>query len=260
MSASINQRSCPACGSEVEYWEAFDSWSCPECSIVLDAAGPVVKEPDDNIEFKESDDDAKGTRWQDELAIKDASEASLVRTLNLAEDVAEKLSLRPSVEVRAAEIIAEAWEDNFMHGRRVDTTVGAAIYAATRQCEEPVPPAQIADKLDLNKAEVKGTFVKLRSEQGLEVVPASPMDFTASIAETLELPQRVESRCPSVLQDGHPPGNPIAIACACVYLVANDLGEKISLREVGDVGSITKETVWRHVQYFREKDSISSIS
>lgn len=244
---------CPACHSEeIEFWEYTDSWVCSECRFVLDSTDD---EPDVAcfVDIKSHTEQKEDTiePWQQRISIKDKSEANLVDVLTLTEDTGEALGLSDQSSTRAGELVTRAWESNFMHGRTQELTVGAALYAASRESTQTVPPSIIADQLQLGKSSMKTVYRDLKSDQNLDIQPPMPQNYVEYICRSLELPVTVSDRADSLLNEKNSGGgNPIGIAAGGIYEAAVIEGEDATLREIAAVVSLTKETVWRHANQF----------
>jgi len=112
--------SCPACGAaSLSYQEPIESWLCDECSYVVDSDSV----PTDTCEPSGVVDDTSQTvvsdpvDWESQIAVKDKSESNLVDALSRTEAVAGELLLSKDQVIRSGELIAKAWQTNFMHGR-----------------------------------------------------------------------------------------------------------------------------------------------
>jgi transcription initiation factor TFIIB len=250
--SSTTIEECPACGAEkIKYWEELETWICERCSYVVEGGVSKKSIPDFSEEIDE--DEINDRTWDQSLSIKDKSEANLVEVLSQVEEVADELALSDELEIRAAEIVVEAWTTNFMHGRTKQDTVGAAVYAATRQYQRSIPPSIIADAISGNKQDIKNTYQQLKSEQNLDINPPTPQEFVDAICEELGLSERVsESAVEKLSKTPLPAGNPIGIGAAAVYVACTDGSEDLTLRRVATVTGLTKETVWRQASAIRE--------
>ncbi|MFB6200172.1 MAG: hypothetical protein ABEJ83_04785 [Candidatus Nanohaloarchaea archaeon] len=237
---------CPACNSNsIIYWESLDAWVCDDCSYVIDEGNELESKTPD-LSADSNEEKTKNLNWEESISVKDKSEANLVEVVSQVEEVADDLSLSNELSIRAVEIVVEAWKTNFMHGRTMPDTVGASIYAASREFQQSIPPAIIVDRIESDKASVKKTYRHLKSDQELDIDPPSPKEFVNRICKELNLPQRIEKTSVDILDKHHPRGNPIGIAGAGIYKAANNEEEEITLREVAEVTGLTKETIWRH--------------
>jgi transcription initiation factor TFIIB len=198
--------------------------------------------------IKETTDNETGQiDWKSQIAVSDSSELNLIEALSRMEVVADKVGFSNERTLRAGEVTAEAWQANFMHGRSQERTVGAIIYAISRETNTALPPAIIAKEMTVDKSVIKQTFKTLTRELNLNIGPSTPDEFIAAIIEALELPSKIEPAAKDIVQrqDTHR-GNPIGIAAAAVYTTYDQKETKLTLRQLGEITGLTKETIWRH--------------
>jgi len=196
----------------------------------------------DTLEVEQSEP----VNWESQIAVRDKSEANLVDALSRTEAIGDALSLPEEQVIRSAELVAKAWETNFMHGRSLERTIGAVIYAVSREADTALPPAMIAEVVETDKASIKQMFQKLNRELKLEIGPPTPKQFITVICTGLGLPGEVEVTARDVLnQRESKGGNPVGVAAAAVYISCDQTGITITLKEVAQLTGLTKETVWR---------------
>lgn len=243
---------CPACSdTKISYWEELETWICDHCSFVVEKGESKTSTPDfsEGIGRNEINDQA----WEQSISVKDKSDANLVEVLSQVEEVSDELALSHDLVIRAAEVVVEAWKANFMHGRTKPDTVGASVYAASREIQQGVPPAIIADKIESDPSVVKNTYQQLKMELQLDIDPPSSTEYLDHICQELNLSEDVISAANTVLDGYHAGGNPIGIAAAAVYVVLGKEENKLTLREAAEVTGLTKETIWRQVSKIREE-------
>lgn len=134
------------------------------------------------------------------------------------------------------------------------TTVAGSVYLATREYGDSVPPGVIAERSDTNKQAVKNAYLNLKEQQDTDAGTPTPTEYVSFICSQLELPDSVAAAVEELLSDrtSHG-GNPIAIAAAGVYEGATEQDSDITLREIAEAVTFTKETVWRHASQLRTK-------
>jgi transcription initiation factor TFIIIB Brf1 subunit/transcription initiation factor TFIIB len=252
--SSIPVEECPGCGAEnITYWEELDTWICDDCSYVVEARISNTSTPDfsEDIDGDEIADQA----WDQSISVKDKSEANLVEVLSQVEKVADELLLSHELAIRGAEIIVEAWQANFMHGRTKPDTVGAAVYAASREMQQGIPPAIIANQIESEQQTIKDTYQQLKTDLNLNIDPPSATEYLEHICQELDLTAEVAKTAEMLLDGYHAGGNPVGIAAAAVYVVSNNEGNELTLRGVAEVTGLTKETIWRQASKIREADT-----
>lgn len=247
---SDHNRLCPACGSEdVSYWEGIESYICNECSCVLDADTQSHQTNRPTIEpaSESSTAETNEAEWKQRITVTDQSEANLVTILSLAETLVDDIALTEKVATRAAEIIVEAWKENFTHGRKKEHVIAAAVYIASRETNNAVPPGRIADAIDTDKQSVKRTYITLKKQQGFDLQPPTPDEYIEWICNALDLPSKIDDEARCVLSDSSgSAGNPIGLAAASIYIAANKQSKNITFRQAADATKLTKETIWKH--------------
>lgn len=242
---------CPACGSQsILYRGNLDAWICENCSYVVEETESRSSIPNLRTDFDE--EDGRDRRWDHSIPVKDKSEANLIDVLQQVDKLADNLGVNDNLGIRAAEISVEAWKINFMHGRSKSGTVGASMYAASREMQHGIPPQFIADQIESDRKSLKSTYRKLKSELNLAVVPPSPTEYISHICNHLDLTDSVEKEAKGELADYRGGGNPVGVAAAGVYLSANQSGYDLTLRTVSRAVGLTKETIWRHSENIRE--------
>jgi len=241
---------CPACGGDsFSHQPAVDSWICDECSSVLDShshSQPESERQSPAAPTTSDEDSNREVDWESRIAIADTAEANLVDGLARTETIAETLSLSTERTLRAGELIAEAWQTNFMHGRSQERTIGAIIYAVSREADAALPPAQIAEAVQVDKASIKQMVQKVSQELELDIGPPTPEEFVGALTTALELPESTESRAKELLQEHDSTGgNPVGIAAAALYLTCDQAGIEVTLKDLASVTGLCKETIWR---------------
>lgn len=240
---------CHLCSSSsVEYWDSLSAWICENCSGVYnenDVTNELAQ-----LQYPtslDSNEDSRGQEWTDQIAPKNKSEVNLISCLEKVEELANRLSLAQPIEVRAAEITTEAWKSNFMWGRTVSDTVAAAVYTASREAQQSVPPGVLAKLSGREKQKVKNTYKELKRTLGIETPPPTPEEYLHHITRELNLPDEIREDSITRLDAiNETSGNPVGVAAAVVYETSSNTQEDITFRNVARVTELTKETIWRH--------------
>jgi len=244
-----NHGECPACGTgSITHWEELGSYICDTCSYVFDSEDSSA---DVSFSLSESEQNtdaetAEQTDWQDHVAVKDHSEANLVEVLSRSEEFCEELDLPHELEIRAAEVLTEAWKSNFMHGRNMTDTIAAAMYTISRENGQSIPPGIISRIVGTEKQDVKNTNQKLTQQLSIELDTPTPEEYVPSVCEELGLPTEIQNDAVELLSEERPRGgNPVGIAAAGIYVTCDQRNIDLTLREVAAIVNMTKETIWR---------------
>ncbi len=247
--------SCPACDTaSLSYQEHIESWLCNECSYVVDSGSmsTEVGDPSDVVDNTFEAEKSESVDWESQITVRDKSEVNLVELLSRLEEATDELLISEERVLRAGELVAEAWRTNFMHGRSQERTIGAVIYAVSREADVALPPAMIAEVIEADKGSIKQTFRKLNQELHLNIPTPLPQQFVSSLCIALDLSDRIETASVEMLRRHElPGGNPIGIAAAAVYVTANQVEVNLTLKELARITGLAKETVWRHTSIFK---------
>lgn len=255
---------CPSCESiRVDTETDLTTGICKDCGLVLDGQASAPPAPSDSsggerdisIDGQDADRTPEAD-WREGVEIKDVSDQRLVDLLTRVDVVAEDLAIEEGVRVRTAELVVEAWESRFMHGRSEDVTIAACVATACQEAERPRPAPTIAEVIGVDASKLKSTFRRLVAELELQVTPVGPAEYVPYLGEELALDGEamavaIEGLCEA---DGIP-GNPAGIAAAALYLVVSDSANAVTLSEAGQAAGVTKETVWQRVEDIRQLEA-----
>lgn len=260
MVASIPDH-CPACDSVLdELGSGIEVPICQSCGLVLhDTEGsslPVTQarvQTTDEVDVVENPETTTDGWWT-EIEINDSSDQRLVETLARMDTVTEELDVDPQTRIQAAEVVTNAWERRFMHGRREDATVGASVYAACRKSGHPRPIGAVAEAANVNKSSLQSTYRTLTTKLEIQTGVALPGEYVPYLRKRLNLSDEVATDTIDILSNlNDVSGNPVGVAAAALYIAADAGGESISLRKIGQTAGVTKETVWRKATAIRRQ-------
>ena len=187
---------CPACGdASLSYRAEIESWLCDGCSYVLDSE--ALSTASETTE--KATGETEQVDWESQIAVSDTAEANLIDALSRTEAVADAVGLSDERTLRAGEVIAEAWQTNFMHGRSQERTIGATIYAVSREVDAAIPPAMIADAVEADRSLIKQVIKNMIYKLGLGIRLSVPPERLATISDAFELSTSVEQRARHIL-------------------------------------------------------------
>lgn len=249
---------CPLCGAEaVDDDIEFAPGVCSECGFVvknrnqsadLDQIRPV-DDPESLPSPKPSEEENQA------LEVRDSSEENLVELLSMTETLGETLLVSSEGQIRAGEVVTEAWRRNILHGRSMSAGAGAAVHAACRELEHPRPARRIADAVEINTTELYDTYQPLVDVLSLDLNSPQPVEFVPFICNSLERSPAEIAAAQDLLRDRKKEmaGNPAGIAAAAVYITLRDQApeDAVTYREVGETIKMTKETVWKRATELR---------
>lgn len=264
MSSEDTVGRCPDCGSSnINAETSLATAICGECGLVLDddtlpsaqstetktqAASQPGSDTGDAVDRPETDTNG----WHSDFEVKDSSDEHLVEALIQMETVAEELTMTVDSRLRAAELLTEAWEQRFMHGRGTDATVATCLYTACRQSGQPRPISSVADTTGVCDSKLRSIYRTLVTELELQVETAESEDYISYLSTQLELDHETATKAEGVLTEAQGvAGNPVGIAAAALYIAANETVNTITFREAAAVTGVTKETIWRKAESLR---------
>lgn len=245
---------CPACDSDALDSEIeFATGICQDCGLVLDEVNQIRDgaTKDSNISRGRGDTESD-TEWFEELDVRDSSEQQLINLLEMVDDLSEQLLLQPEERVRSAQLLTEAWKQNFLHGRNKQATVGAAIYASCREAGVPRPLGVVAEDVAVAKPKLRDTYKQLIDHLGMSVDPSRPAEYVSFLGIQLGVSDSEVDSAETILQEGSEKtvGNPAGIAAAALYLASNESGGNITLEDAAGAAGLVKETVWKKTRDF----------
>lgn len=253
---------CPSCEStEIDTETDLATGLCTDCGLVLDgqASAPPPPTPSDRPNGEQGgsvdgrgDDGPPDVDWREAVDVKDVSDQRLVDLLTRVDVVAEDLVLEEAVRVRTAELVVEAWESRFMHGRSEDATIAACVSTACRESGRPRPAPAIGEAIGVDASKLKSTFRKLAGELELQPPPVGPAEYVPYLGAELNLDgDSMTTTVEGLRATERIPGNPAGIAAAALYLAVSGRANAVTLSEAGQAAGVTKETVWQKVTLLR---------
>lgn len=197
MTSTTAPERCPSCEStEIDTETDLATGLCTDCGLVLKGQANVPPsstpsdspngERGDSVDGRE-DDETPDVDWRETVEVKDVSDQRLVDLLTRVDVVAEDLVLAEPVRVRTAELVVEAWESRFMHGRSEDATIAACVSISCREAERPRPAPAIGEDLGVETSKINSTFRKLVGELELQPTPVGPAEYVPYLGAELAL-------------------------------------------------------------------------
>ena len=267
MTPTTTPEHCPSCEStEIDTETDLATGLCTDCGLVLDGQTSVPSSPSpsespdgergDSVDGRD-DNGTPDVDWREAVEVKDVSDQRLVDLLTRVDVVAEDLALAEAVRVRTAELVVEAWESRFMHGRSEDATIAACVSIACREAKRPRPAPAIGEAIGVKASKLKSAFRKLVAELELQPTPVGPAEYVPYVGAELALDSESMAVAAEGLREADGiPGNPAGIAGAALYLSTRDCASAVTLSLVGQAAGVTKETVWQRVADLRSMDAL----
>lgn len=207
-----------------------------------------------NNKLANSESAKAASDWWDSITVRDSSDQRLIDLLNGMDRVADKLNMSPETRKRAAELVTDSWEQRVLHGRREDAVIGACVYAACRDSKRPRPISTVASATELRNSKLKAAYRTIRTEVGIESGIITPEQYIPYLGTELSLSTDCTVDATDLLGDlDDISGNPVGIAVAALYVVADARDEQLTIRQAAHAAGLAKETVWRQATAIRNK-------
>ena len=256
-SKSTTCDTCPACSStNIDTAFDFAPGRCLECNFVIDR-DTRAEIPSSELTTTASRQSESGQDWKHQVELQDSSDENLVQLVERSETIAEDVLAAEAETLQAVEVVIEAWTSSVTHGRSIDLVAAASVEIACRRAGKPRPRAIIADAASVDRTTLKSTCETILNELGETRCSTLPCEYVCFIKKQIGGSMKARTAAEHTLAavDERPPGNPVGIAAAAVYLGMKDNGEDVTLRQVARAVGLTKETVWSRVDDLRNSEA-----
>ncbi len=197
-------------------------------------------------------------RYHRRATYKPGQDRETIRALSEIERLAGNLGLPDEAAETAAQIYRRARREDFLHGRSVEATAAASVYAASRMQQVPRPLDDIEAEAQREGKDVARTYRKLCQALELPVPITTPRDLLPSFASRLEVPAAVEQRAIELIEATEPEAmtgkNPASVAAAALYRAAKQLGSHRTQEEVAQATGVTEVTVRARLEDLSDPD------
>lgn len=254
MTASASSTTCPLCGGSTIKAINETELLCSECSFVVSGTEKIADEHEKENTQSQSSPVSETTteEWQDNIAVRDSSDSVVVEMIATAEEFVRILGGDSDDCIKTAEILAEAWQNQYFQGRSVSVGIAAAIYANFRQQKAPRPLGIVAETCEISDQQLRTGYRALRTDYNITSEITPPALYLPFLRVQLGLDKAAEQRAGELLSSGtEVAGSPTSLASACIYLAAKEQGESVTLAETGAASGVSKETVWKKTQEIR---------
>lgn len=158
------------------------------------------------------------------------------------------LSLPDRVQEHACSLFRSAQNEDLLRGRTIEGFASASLYAACRVAGVSRTAAEVLDVAKATADEHHAAYDALNRDLGLPVGAASPEEYLPRFASELGLSQATRRRARELaeraVEEGHANGrNPSGVAAGCLYLAAEQEGERLTQAEAASVADVTPVTV-----------------
>lgn len=186
-------------------------------------------------------------RYHQRATYQPGADRNVVRALSEIQRLTSVLSLPEAVAKTAARTFREAKQRGFLHGRSLEATAAAAVYAAARIHEAPRMLDDIVEHSSAEHQDIARTYRRLITALEIPVPTTQPSDLVPQIASELDLPEPVQASAVATIEDADDAAivgkNPAGVAAAALYLAALGTPHRVIQDEVGHAAGVTAVTI-----------------
>lgn len=186
-------------------------------------------------------------RYHRQATYRPGADRNVVRALSEIERITHALNLPDTVAETAATMYRRAQAEGFLHGRSIEATAAACVYAAARFQQLPRPLDTVADQAQASKDDLARTYRRLSEKLQLAVPITYPADLLPSFTSKLDLPATVQERARRLIEASEEERlvgkNPASVAAAALYRAGQQLGHGVTQKEIAGAAGVTEVTV-----------------
>lgn len=186
-------------------------------------------------------------RYHRQATYRPGADRNVVRALSEIERITGSLNLPETVAETAATMYRRAQSEGFLHGRSIEATAAACVYASARFQRLPRPLDEVADSAQADKEDLARTYRRLSEKLELAVPLTYPSDLLPAFASKLDLPARVQERARQLVdateEERIVGKNPSSIAAAALYRAGKQLDLAVTQSDVAEAAGVTEVTV-----------------
>lgn len=186
--------------------------------------------------------------WQRRTKVSSSKDRNLSYALSELDRMSSALELPDNVREAASVLYRRTIDEDLVRGRNIEETTSASLYAACRKARIPRSLDEISEVAKVDKKDIGKTYRYISRELGLQLKPASPVDYIPRVISELDLSSKVRRKAEKLLEKAMEKGltsgrSPLSMVAATVYITAANEGEKRTQREVAKVANIAEPTV-----------------
>lgn len=201
-----------------------------------------------------ANESARFFRYNDRL---DNNERSMVKGLREVRSISAKLELPSSMREQAAHWYRNVVRNELLQGRSIEGFAAASVYVAARERSYPITIDGLAECCPISAQEIRHQMSILHKEFSVEIQPAKPGDFLASIISELPVERtfeyKVRKLLESVTEEGYHIGkHPAAIAATAIYTLSTATDIDLNQNTVAETAGVSTVTISRHNQEVKQ--------
>lgn len=160
------------------------------------------------------------------------------------------LGLSNDIEEESSVLYRRVHSDGFLQGRSIESVTSACIYAVLRIKGAPYSVAEISSVSKVAQSRIKNRYNEINETYNLPAEPPHPTDYVPKIASEVEVPQGIESKVISCLENLEPAEymgkKPLGVAAAGIYFISKDSGLEVTQHEISSSFDISEATIRQH--------------
>lgn len=264
---------CDECGLVVDEqeldtgpeWRSFDSTERNEKSRAGAPMTPMMHDRGLSTVIGWQNKDANGSTlpsrkrqrlsrlrtWNERYRTTDSRDRNLKQALGEVDRMASALGVPKPTRETASVLYRQALENDFLHGRSIEGTASASLYAASRLDGIARSIDEVATVSRIDDIEIKRTYRSLARELDLGIPPTSPLEYLGRLVSTLECSNETERQTRTLLEDAieqgvHSGKDPVGIAASALYAGVLLTNEDLTQGEIAEAANVSEVTIRKH--------------
>lgn len=186
-------------------------------------------------------------RYHRQATYRPGADRNVVRALSEIERITNAVGLPDAVAETAATTYRRAQQESFLHGRSIEATAAACVYAASRFQHLPRSLTEVSEQAQAPKDDIARTYRRLSEKLELAVPITYPTDLLPKIASELQVSPSVQKTAHALIdatkEEALVGKNPSSVAAAAIYRAAKQMGEPVTQNDVAEAADVTEVTV-----------------
>lgn len=175
-----------------------------------------------------------------------------------------ELELSQDVYNRILDLLETARDKNLMTNRAFDEMLGAIIYIASRESQDPRTMEEIAAVTGASKKRIGKSYRYIGRNTDIRVLPPEPKDFLPRFADRLQLGSAVMERAERIIQQAEEQSilsgkAPTGTAAAALFLAAAIEEDDRTMKEVSTLLDVTPITIRERTREFLEELDLENV-
>lgn len=184
--------------------------------------------------------------------------------LSRVQQAVTELELSADVHDRILELLETARDKGLMRNRPFAEMLGAMIYIAGRDEQEPRSFGAIAAATGASKQRIGQAYRYIGRNTDAEIVPPRPVDYLSRFAEKLQLDDTVVKEAEEIIEAAEEQQllsgkSPTGTAAAALFIAAAIHGDERNITEIADLLDVTVVTVRKRTTEFCDEMELDDV-